>query len=251
MQSGVYLQIDSLLGYTAAMSKSIATTLIELAADQWGLVTSRQVANAGVPRNTWQRHVARGDLVERVAYGVYRLKMATPPDHLDLRAAWLQIEPAATAWDRTPAQGVVSHRSAASVYGLGHLPASVHEFTVAGRRQSRRADVRFHQRKLDREETSRRTGLPLTRPARIASDLLAAHEDPEAVGQVIADAIRAHYERPGVFVLQLAKHSSRFGLRRSDGVQLLRWLLDLVGDHRSPDWMAEARSAAEMESATI
>jgi hypothetical protein len=34
--------------------------------------------------------------------------------------------------------GVVSHRSAAELYGLGHLTADQHEFTVPSRRQTRR-----------------------------------------------------------------------------------------------------------------
>jgi hypothetical protein len=52
---------------------------------------------------------------------------APPPKHLGLRAARLQLAPDAAAWDRTPEQGVVSHRSAAALYGLGHLPADRHD----------------------------------------------------------------------------------------------------------------------------
>ena len=229
------------MGYIAGMKLTAATPLAELVADQWGLVTSRQVTDAGVPTNTWQRLVARGDVLERLAHGVYRFKVSAPTDHLDLRAAWLQLAPGVWAWDRKPEQGVVSHRSAASLFGLGHLPALMHEFTVQGRKQSRRPDVRIHQRRLDPEEVTKSGGLPVTRPAKIASDLLGDKEDPESIGQLVADAIRGGYERPRAFVPQLARHASRFGLRRGDGVQLLRWLLDLVGDPRTSMWMTEAR----------
>src|SRR5262245_51657134 len=82
--------------------------------------------------------------VERLAHGVYRLRGAPPVDHVELRVAWLQLAPGVPAWERTPDTGVVSHRSAASLYGLGHLPADVHEFTLPTRRQSRRPDVRLH-----------------------------------------------------------------------------------------------------------
>ncbi|MGH9268012.1 MAG: hypothetical protein ACRD0D_07535, partial [Acidimicrobiales bacterium] len=40
----------------------------------------------------------------------------------------------------------------------------------------------------------------------------------------------------------LAPHAARFGLRRGDGIALLRWLLDLVGDPDTPRWMEEARA---------
>ena len=65
------------------------------------------------------------------------------PDLAALRAAWLQLAPGVPAWQRCADQGVVSHRSAAAVFGLGHLPADVHEFTLPARRQSRRGDVRL------------------------------------------------------------------------------------------------------------
>jgi hypothetical protein len=233
------------VGYIAVVKFTAATSLAELATDQWGLVTSRQAKEAGVPTNTWQRLVARGDVLERAAHGVYRFKMTTQTDHLDLRAAWLQLAPAVWAWDRKPEQGVVSHRSAASLYGFGHLSAPTHEFTMSGRKQSRRPDVRIHQRRLAPAEVKKAGGLPVTRPARIASDLLGDREDPESIGQVVADAIRGGYERPGAFPSQLAKHAFRFGLRRGDGVLLLRWLLDLVGDPLTSQWMADARSVTQ------
>jgi hypothetical protein len=69
-------------------------------------------------------------VLKRVAQGVYHLAGAPIPDHIGLRAAWLQLVPDVPAWERTPAEGVVSHRSAAAVFGLGHLPADRHEFTL-------------------------------------------------------------------------------------------------------------------------
>ncbi len=91
----------------------------EAAQDQWGLITRRQAELAGVPQTTMERLTAPGSVLERVAHGVYRMAGAPEPDHLALRAAWLQLEPGVWAWERTPAQGVVSHRSAAALYGLG------------------------------------------------------------------------------------------------------------------------------------
>jgi hypothetical protein len=183
-------------------------------------------------------------VLERVAQGVYRLSGSPTPEHLELRAAWLQLAPDVPAWERTPHQGVVSHRSAAAVYGLGHLPADRHEFTLPIRRQSRRPDVRLHQREVTDSEWTPLRGLPVTRPARIAADLLADREDPAAVGHVVADAIRGVYDYPGTFVDALAPHAAKFGLRSHDGIALLGWLLDLVGDPETAEWMTEARTQA-------
>ncbi len=183
--------------------------------------------------------------MERVAHGVYRLTLAPSPDHVALRAAWLQLAPAVPAWERTPDQGVVSHRSAAALYGIGELPADRHDFTVSTRKQSRRADVRIHHRQLDAGEWIWLRGLLVTRPARIAGDLLRENEDPEAVAQMTADAIRAVYDYPATFAEALAPHAARFGLRRVDGLALLRWLLDLVGDPDTSRWMTEARDTIQ------
>jgi hypothetical protein len=228
--------------YAVMVRPSTVSRLAEIATDQWGLITRRQAVKAGVPRATLDRLAATGDLLERVAHGVYRLIAAPKPDNLELRAAWLQLAPDVPAWQRTPNQGVVSHRSAAGLYGLGHLPADTQEFTVAARKQSRRSDVRLHHRRLSPEEWATVRGLFVTRPARIASDLLVENEDPEAVAYVVADAIRSITDYPGTFAKALAPHAATFGLRRGDGLALLRWLLDLVGDPQSGRWMDEART---------
>lgn len=215
--------------------------LSQFAEDQWGLVTRRQAELAGVSRATLQRLATEG-VLERVSHGVYQLTGAPMPDHRDLRAAWLQLSPGVPAWERTPKQGVISHRSAAALYGLGHLPAELHDFTSPTRCQSRRPDVRLHRRPLHASEWITLQGLPVTRPARIAADLLDDKEDPEAVAQMVADAIRAVYDYPGTFADALAPHAARFGLRRRDGLALLRWLLDLVGNQDTRQWMDEARA---------
>jgi hypothetical protein len=218
--------------------------IAEAAQDQWGLITRRQAELAGVPQTTMERLTAPGSVLDRVAHGVYRMAGAPEPEHLALRAAWLQLEPGVWAWERTPAQGVVSHRSAAALYGLGDLPADRHEFTLPGRKQTRRPDVRLHQRSLSAGEWVPLSGLPVTRPARIASDLL-----DEAVAQIVVDAIRGNYDYPGVFTDSLAAQASRFGLRRGDGLGVMHWLLDLVGDPGTPRWLDEARAHLERESA--
>jgi hypothetical protein len=227
-----------------------ASTILKLsgvAGDQWGLVTRRQAEASDVSPATLQR-LSNAAVLERIGHGVYRLAGAPLPDHMVLRSAWLQLAPETPGWQRTPEQGVVSHRSAAAVYGLGDLPADVHEFTLPERRQVRRPDVRIHRGKVADDEWIVHRGLPVTRPSRIAADLLADREDPEAVAQVVADAIRGAYDYPGTFAERLGPHAARFHLRRGDGVAMLRWLLDLVGDPETPRWMEEARETVLEET---
>jgi hypothetical protein len=216
-----------------------------VAEDQWGLVTRQQARKVGISPTTWDRLVASDRDLRRVGYGVYQLVGAPEPDHLGLRAAWLQLAPTVFVWDREPVDGVVSHRSAAEMYGVGHLPADVHQFTVGRRRQSRHRNVRLHTRPLAEGEWIVLRGLPVTRPSRIASDLLYEREDPTAVGQIIADSIREVYDYPGTFAESVAPHAQRFGLRRGDGLGLLRWLLELVGDPNTGLWITEARAHHE------
>lgn len=220
---------------------STLARLAPIAEDQWGLVTRRQMEQVGIPPTTRDRLTSDRSILERVASGVYRLTGVPTPDHMDLRAAWLQLASEIPAWDRSANQGVVSHRSAASLYRLGHLPPDRHQFTVPQRRQSRRPDVRLHTRRLQPHEYIELTGMPVTRPSRIASDLLYDREDPDAVAQLIADAIRGGYDYPGTFANALAPHATRFGLRRSDGLALLGWFLDLARDPHTDEWMKQAR----------
>jgi len=174
------LQNKSKMSYSAAVAQySTLSRIARIAEDQWGLITRRQAETAGVSQATLQRLVKAG-ILDRVAHGVYRLTGAPPPDYLGLRAAWLQLAPEVPAWERTPEQGVISHRSAAGLYGLGHLPADRHEFTLPERRQSRRSDVRLHRRAVRPDEWIVLHGMPVTRPSRIAADMLDDKEGPRS-----------------------------------------------------------------------
>jgi predicted transcriptional regulator of viral defense system len=215
------------------------STLADLAEEQWGLVTTEQARAAEVAWSTVSR-LAEQDVLQRVARGVYRVRGAPPVEHLELRASLLQLAPRLPAWQRGAEHGVVSHRSAAALYGLGHLPADRHEFIVSRRRQTRRADVRLHHRRLDRSEWVTVDGLPVTRPQRIATDLLADGEDPAAVGHIIADALRAALDEPAQVALALAPRAARLGLPGRNGLAALGHLLELTADPRRSAWLAEA-----------
>ena len=90
--------------------------------------------------------------------------------------------------------------------------------------------------------------MPVTRPSRIAADLMDDKDDPEAVAQVVADDLRPVYDYPGAFADALAPYAASFGLRRGDGLALFRWLLDTTGDPEASQWIEEARVQAERSS---
>jgi hypothetical protein len=100
--------------------KGGGVTLVQVRADssvpraQPGSLEPVSMTDRQVPASVrcW---LAKAGILDRVAHGVYRLAGAPPPDYPDLRAAWLQLAPQVPAWERTPEQGVVSHRSAAAL----------------------------------------------------------------------------------------------------------------------------------------
>lgn len=203
--------------------------LLEIAEGQWGLITRRQAQEAGVGNTSLARLTKDGRL-ERVAHGVYRVRGAGEPDHLGLRATWLQLAPAMPAWARLddPDVAVVSHASAASLYRVGDLRADVHEFTLSRRRQSRRRDVRLHRGGVSAKDRVILAGLPTTRACRMIADLLADHVEPSAVGQIAAEVIDGVFDYPGEIAAQIAPHAAKFGLPRGDGKALLDHLLALA-----------------------
>jgi Transcriptional regulator, AbiEi antitoxin len=203
--------------------------MLEVAEGQWGLCTRQQAAQAGVGASSLARLVGDG-LLERVAHGVYRIRGAGEPDHLELRAAWLQLEPSTPAWERarSPDVALVSHASAASLYGVGDLRADVHEFTLPTRRQTRRADVRLHRGRVPDEQRLLLHGLPTTRAGRMIADLLDDHVEPASVAQITAEVVRRVFDYPSTIAQCIAPSAARYGFKRGDGVALLHHLLTLA-----------------------
>ena len=197
---------------------------VEVAEDQWGLMTRAQALAAGAPRATFARLVAAGAIV-RVAHGVYRFAGGPDPGHLDLRAAWLQLDPNTPAWRRVPSNhvAVVSHRSAAELYDLGDLIADTHEFNVPVRTQTRRQDVRLYLRPVPSEDRDVVDGLPVTRAHRIVADLLDAYEDGSAVATIAVEAVRRGLTTAERIAMSVAPLARRY--HAGDGVALANQLL--------------------------
>ncbi len=210
-------------------SRGVEVGLADLAAAQWGLVTTSQAQTAGVARTHLNRLAAAGVLV-RLTHGVYAMRTSAGEDLLDLRCAWLTLDPTRLAADRladsTPT-AVVSHASAAHLHGHGDLLADRHEFTVPTRKQTRRPELRLHRGDFLAADVTVHHGLPVTTPTRTVLDLLTAHHDGEHVAGVLAGAVRAHQVDLDDLAPRLAPFASRFGLPHCDGDAVLAHLLEL------------------------
>lgn len=208
----------------------------EFAEGQWGLITRRQLGALGIRPATLARLLADGTL-ERVTHGVYRVRGSGEPDHVGLRAAWLLLDPAVPGWQRldNPDVALVSHASAAELYGVGDIRADVHEFTLPARRQTRRSDVRLHRGDVPRDDQIVLHGLPVTRASWMIGDLLADHVDPETVARITAEVIDRVLAYPAAIAERAAPFAARFGLSRGDGLGVLDQLLTLAayGDRES------------------
>jgi predicted transcriptional regulator of viral defense system len=204
----------------------------ELAEDQYGLVTSVQAAEVGVSHVALSRLAGDG-VLDRVSHGIYRVRGGAEHRASSLYAAWLALDPATPGWRRAaPVSGVVSHRSAARFYDLGDLTADVSEFLLATRRQTRRQDLRLHRGKVGNGEWEWVDGLPVTRPARIVTDLLIERTDPSAVATIAADALRLRHTTEDELVAALTTLGRRFRLDGLGGPALLRRFLETAAtDH--------------------
>ena len=201
---------------------SAVLTLADVAAEQWGLVTTAQARALGVSAQAVARLTNQGSL-ERMTHGVYRVSGAPPEPVDELRAAWLTLDPSRRAAERvrSAAPALVSHRSAASLHGLGDLDADLHEFTTPARKQSRRPDIRLHRGHLVAGEWTVVDGLPVTTVARTVADLAAARVDGGHLAGVVRDALTVRQVSDHELSAALAPHAHRYGAPAGDGEALL------------------------------
>lgn len=205
----------------------VASRASDIAARQWGLLTTAQAQLEGLSRLQLARLTDAG-VLERIDQGVYAVP-SNIDEHTNLRAAWLTLDPTLMAEDRLNdpiSSGVVSHASAATLHGLGDLPADTPEFTVASRKQSRRA-IRLHRSPLEKDEVTLSHGLPATTPARTAADLLCDGQDPTHVAQIAGEALQQGLATRQELSVALEPLASKFS--QPNGSALLEHLLDLVG----------------------
>ena len=137
------------------------------------MLTRPQLLNAGVSVNRIDREVKAGRLI-RLHQGVYALGHLPPSPHARSMAAVLACGPHA----------VLSHRSAAALYGLIRYDGPVH---VTAPAKHRRRGIVLHRDKLTHADITRHYAIPVTTPARTLTDL-ARSLDPATLTRAVNDA---------------------------------------------------------------
>ncbi|MGW2126910.1 type IV toxin-antitoxin system AbiEi family antitoxin domain-containing protein [Streptomyces sp. NPDC001758] len=208
------------------------TMMAGTAADQWGLVTAAQAKNLGVSGVQLMRLTEAG-LLESVGHGVYALSAAGVPQHVEIKVAWLRLQPGVPAWERPLGgrdSGVVSHASACQLHDLGDIPTPEVEISVPRRRTTIEPFVRLRTVSVEAADITVVDGLPVTTAARTIVDLLRAKADGGRVGGVIADAERRDLLDLGTLAVAVQPYARRYGLPASaTGHELVEHLVGQAG----------------------
>lgn len=171
-----------------------------LAARRFGVVGRAELLAAGVTRREIGRRLEDGRL-QILHRGVYAA------GHRALQADGLW-------WAAVLAGGpgaVLSHRSAAVVWGLPYIAHERIEITVPADR-ARLPTVHAHRGRLTAEDVTRRRGLPVTTPARLLLDLAEGVSERE-LDRAVDEAIRLRLYDPDAVDAVVARSAGRRGLR--------------------------------------
>ncbi|TKV57400.1 hypothetical protein FDO65_17920 [Nakamurella flava] len=199
------------------------------AEDQHGLITAAQGRLAGATRRQLADLIEQGTLT-RLQHGIYQLTGTPSDEWTGVRTAWLALAPERSAPERLAApdpEGVVSHRSAAQLLGLGDLDADRIEFVASTRRRPRNPDVVVHQAQVRSGDWIVEHGLPVTTPVVTVAALADSGVDREHLAVVARDAVW----RRDVPVTSLAAALDRCaaGYGFDDGTALIDELIALAG----------------------
>ena len=212
---------------------SVGRRIADIAASQWGMVTTAQARMHGVARTNLAHRVRTGELERTDHYGVYRLAAAPSSPLDDLRGAWLSTNPEALAPERTGVprpDAVVASAAAATVHGMGDVYPAPYQFIVPARRQSTRSSIAYSWRHLDARDIEVVDGLPTTTRERTIVDLLEDEGDHSIAADALRDALRGehHLDEPRLEEL-LAPYANRLGQRVNDGTGALAYLMATAG----------------------
>lgn len=177
-----------------------------LAQMQWGLVTTRQAAAAGVSRLQLSRMTAAG-VLERIAHGVYRMAGVPEQQHEEILVAWLSVSEGGRTGDESPV--IVGGAAAARLHGLGDLWVDAVDLVCERRRTSRNPRVRMRTLALPAADVTLVEGIPVMTPMRTLADLVEQWVDLS----LVADALRDADARGVADLRELAQHLAPLAAR--------------------------------------
>jgi Transcriptional regulator, AbiEi antitoxin len=185
-----------------------------IAAEQHGHIAYQQLVDLGLTRSAIDVRVKKGLLI-RVHRGVYAVGHPRPEGIARAAAAVLACGP----------DGVLSHFSAAALWGLTHWPHR-HEVTVPAKRHPSGIWVHLHPT-LESRDIRKHRGLRVTSPARTVMDIAPRQTDSgrqRAVSQAVLNklmrpdhleaALNRYPHHPGVSLLRHPPDPTRSDFER-------------------------------------
>ena len=193
------------MGYTTRQTSG----LWALARLQHWVITWRQLREAGLSARQIRWRIDKGRL-NPVYRGVYAVGRAELPQLGRWMAAVLTCDP----------DGVLSHASAAALWGFWPIPGGVIEVTLLTRSGRRHRGIRFHRRPtLSPENVDTHHNIPVTSPTRTLIDL-ATRLSPRKLERAVNEA-----DKLGLVDVE-GLRAALDGRRGQPGVAKLRRLLD-------------------------
>lgn len=203
-----------------------------LVARQHGAIARRQLIELGLSERRIERRIVSGRL-----HPVWRGVYAVGRPLLGKRGRWMAAVLAGGP------DAVLSHGSAAALWGFGTERDGVIEISVPAARRSRLSGIRAHRRsKAALDETGVHEGIPLTTATRTLIDLGTrlqptqlerAVNEADKLGRVAADVLQAsldaYHGQPGVAALRKLLDPLAFRLSDSELEQLMRPLARTAG----------------------
>ena len=184
---------------------------LRVAETQYGLLTRRQLRNAGLSEHQIQRRIT-DQRIERVFPSVYRVVGSV--------RTWEQRALAACLW--LGRNALISHTSAGGLLRLDPIRCDdLHATVPAGERRGRFGDVLLHASSIPKHERRIVNGVPCTSAARTLLDC-AAYLDEEALESALDSA-----RRLGLATVATVRRALVQGGRRP-GVLALRRVLDVA-----------------------
>jgi len=172
------------------MPGSAFETVMDVAAEQYGYVTTLQARERGVTANALRMMATRGAL-ERVARGVYRIPTFPPSQYAEYMEASL--------WPAGGVRGVISHSSALALRGLSDISPSRVDLTVPQSFRVRRevpSHLVVHHQDLPDDAFTMFEAIPVTTMKRTIEDCHQIHIGPALLRQALTDAEREGFLTP-------------------------------------------------------
>ena len=167
------------------MAGATLSRLGKVASERWGMFTTAQASESGVPRKVLSNLAASG-AIERLAQGVYRMAGAPSSEHeIDaIRVHWLAVGGLASV------HVVAAGKTAATLHRIGDWFPTVSEFVTPTRRTTRLADVKLRTRRVEEVDITYVDGLPSMTVERTIADLVESREDSSLIADALLQAVQ-------------------------------------------------------------